>query len=487
MNRLLEVENERLHKRLAELTGEISELKGEKAPEQLALELSALREQLSQYQRRVYGDSSERRPRDDKPPKETSTTRGHGPTPQDKLPRIDTLVELADDDRVCRVCDGELEAIAGATEDSELIDVIERQFIVRTVKRQKYRCRCNSFIFVAPPSPKHINRGRYSLDFGAHALTRKYAWSEPFDRQRRSMEQDGLKVTTQTLWDQVEAIARKLEPVYDALREHILGADVIGVDETWWRLMNRKLARRWWVWAMQSQDAVYFKTEPSRSADTAAKLLADFDGTVVCDGYKAYETLQKRNASLRLALCWAHVRRKFIEAEPHHPSCSRAIELLADLFAIDQETEDPTLLEGEAKRAAAEARHALRNERGPPILESLHDWALAQRGLPKSALRKAIDYMLGHWKPLQVFLEDPYVPLDNNATERALRAVVLGRKNHYGSRSVRGTEVAAICYSLVESAKLNGLDPQGYIRAAVYGIELEMPVERLLPLRELWP
>jgi transposase len=484
-NRLLEVENERLHARLVELTRELASLKGERAPEQLALELRNLEEQLDWHRRKMFGDSSERRP---KPPKERSrpAQRGHGPTPQPALPHVETVVELADDDRVCPVCNGTLEAIEGMTEDAEMIDVIERRFLVRTVKRQKYRCRCNGALVVAPPPVKHIARGRYSLDFAGHTLARKYGWHEPLDRQRRAMEAQGLKVTTQTLWDQINALAGRLEPVYDALREHILGADVVGVDETSWRLMNRDLRRKWWVWAIHSGDAVYYRTAPSRSAATAAEVLGDFEGVVVSDGYKPYQTLAKKRDGLRLAMCWAHVRRKFVEAEPNYPVCSEAIDLLGKLFEIDRSTSDPTLLAGDEKEAAAAERLAARVVRAPPILEQLRSWALTQRGLPKSGLRKAIDYMLGHWQQLCVFLDDPYVPLDNNSTERALRGVVVGRKNHYGSRSVRGTEVAAICYSLVESAKLAGLDPQAYIVGAVYGIELGMPPERLLPLRELW-
>jgi transposase len=128
----------------------------------------------------------------------------------------------------------------------------------------------------------------------------------------------------------------------------------------------------------------------------------------------------------------------------------------------------------------------VRSERAPPILDALREWALAQRALPRSSLRKAIDYMLGNWAGLTRFLEDPYVPLDNNATERALRGVVLGRKNHYGSRSERGTEVAAIGYSLVESAKLAGLDPMGYVSAALHALELGEDPAELLPVRERW-
>ena len=137
--------------------------------------------------------------------------------------------------------------------------------------------------------------------------------------------------------------------------------------------------------------------------------------------------------------------------------------MIGQLFAIDRDTDDPTLLEGDAKLAAIDARHTARSERAPPILDKLRRWSFEQRGLPKSGLRKAIDYTLGHWQGLTTFLEDPFIPLHNNDTERAMRSVVLGRKNHLGSKSQRGTEVAAVLYTLCETAYLNGLAPYKYL------------------------
>lgn len=486
-NRLLELENEQLHKRLQELVVKLASYEGKRAPEQLSLELKLLTEQVQSLRGHVFGDSSEKRTFD-KPPKESSKIRATtGRTAQDRLPHVQTLVELADDDRDCPACAGTLEEMKGQTEDCEVIDIVHRKFLVRRILRQKYRCRCQQAIVVAPPSAMHIPHGRYTLDFGVYSFVQKYAWHEPLDRQRRSMKSDGLVVTTQTLWDQVAAIAKRLEPIYDCLREYIVGADVIGVDETWWRLLDKKARKRWWIWAIQSGDAVYFRAAPSRSAATAMSVLAGFEGTAVCDAYKAYETVSKETGTVKLALCWAHVRRKFVEAEPNYSQCGTALDLIAQLYAVDRDSDDPTHLSGDAKLQAAEARLRNRAERAPAILAELRDWALEQRGLPKSTLRKAIDYMLGHWDSLSVFISDPFVPLDNNTTERALRGIVVGRKNHYGSRSERGTKVAAIAYSLIESAKLAGLDPFGYINAAVHGIVMGQSPEELLPLPELWP
>ncbi len=184
--------------------------------------------------------------------------------------------------------------------------------------------------------------------------------------------------------------------------------------------------KKWWAWSMTAPGAVWHGIAPSRSADAARQYLGEFDGTLMVDGYGVYDTLEKENDALLLAHCWAHARRKFVEAEPNYPQCTEALTLIGELFAIDRTTANPSELEGDAKLQASEARLAARQERAPPILEKLRAWALEQRGLPKSGLRKAIDYMLRYWPGLTVFVDDPYVPLDNNATERALRGCHAG-------------------------------------------------------------
>jgi transposase len=162
-----------------------------------------------------------------------------------------------------------------------------------------------------------------------------------------------------------------------------------------------------------------------------------------------------------LSNCGAHARRRFIEAEAYFPECKTILELYGELYQVEKEA--PPGREGDAQRAK------LRQEKSKPITQKMLAWALETRGraLPESALGQAIRYLLNHWEGLIAFLNDPRVPLDNNATERAERGIVLGRKNHYGSRSKRGTEVAALMYALIESCKLVGVDPAKYLRAAV--------------------
>ena len=449
--------------------------------ERLASELAQQREQLENLRKRRYGRSSERRQRKPAAAEEPKPKHGHGPTPQPRLPVEPELVTLAEE-RTCPYCKGTFEPIEGMTEDSEMITVVERRYVLKQVKRQKYRCKCGINLLTAPAPPKLIPGGRYSPEFAVHVVADKFLIHMPLARQCRDMGYRGLETTTQVLYDQSEALAHLWQPVYGLLLLHLLGNDVLGLDETPWLLMrNGAPSERWWVWSISAPDGVFHHIAPSRGAAVPASLLGDFQGIIVCDGYKAYESLAKRCGDIRLALCWAHVRRKFIQAEPNHPTCSEALDLIGELFAIDRDTEDPAQLAGDAKLEAMAARMQARQERAPPILEKLLDWAKNQSGLPKSGLRKAIDYMVGHWDGLTVFLEDPFVPLHNNATERALRGVVLGRKNHYGSRSKRGTEVAALFYSILETAVLNGLEPRQYLLEGTRALLDGAPPHSVLP------
>jgi len=234
------------------------------------------------------------------------------------------------------------------------------------------------------------------------------------------------------------------------------------VDETWWRLMKKGASKRWWVWSGAREDAVSCRLLPSRSTDAARAVLHGYTGVVLCDGYKAYDVLarEREGSDLTLAHCWAHVRRKFAEAEPHYPEASAILDRIGQLYAI----------EAEAKRASPEERlatlAALRAKQSKRAMDGIRTWLMTQRALPRSALGKAIAYTSGLWPGLARFLENPKIPLDTNGVEWAQRGVAAGRKNHYGSRSERGTHVAALFCSLIESAKLCGVEPHAYLREA---------------------
>jgi transposase len=380
---------------------------------------------------------------------------------------VEETCELAALDRGCTVCGGELSEMKGQFEESEEISVIERRFILVKQRRQKYRCRCNANIVTAPGPLKLKPSCRYSIDFAVDVAVAKYLDHTPLERQVRIMRREGLRIDSQTLWDQLNTLAHHLEPSYEAVRERVLSFPLVHADETSWRLLE-KGSKKWWVWAVASDDAVYYRIRNSRAKESAEGLLDGYRGIVMADGYGVYESLSRASPTLTLVNCWAHVRRKFEEIAENYPRESEEIlALIGELYEVERELPrwDPCA-PASAQESVLEHRRSVRAVRSRAIMDRVREWAYAQRPLPESELGKAIAYMGGRWSGLTTFLEDACVPLDNNHAERAMRGVVLGRKNHYGSKSERGTEVAAIFYTLLETAKLADVEPKAYLAKA---------------------
>ena len=432
----------------------------------LETELALAKEQLARQQRRMFGRSSERRTGEGRAAAGgEQPQKGHGPTPQPDLPREEQFHDLDEADRTCPKCGGELADWPGQTEDAEEIDVVERRYVLRVHRRRKARCRCGACIETAPAPPKLLPGGRYSIDFAVQVAADKYDDHQPLTRQVEQMAAQHLIVSSQTLWDQIDRLAELLAPSYKALLRLALSAKIVGADESRWPIMDRPDSSAGFVWIARSEYAVYYRIDRHRSTEAAAKLLADFRGTVVADDYEVYDALQKQQqkatgSTYSLARCWSHVRRKFHQAKPDHPQASAALDLIAELYAIERRADE------QPEELQLECRAELRRTESRRVIGELRAWLDACVCLPTSGLGKAIKYVNGCWSGLTLFLDNPEVPLDNNATERALRGPVLGRKTHYGSRSLRGTEVAAILYSLIETAQLYGVNPRRYLAEA---------------------
>ena len=455
---LLEAENRRLTARVVELTRALLSAKGEDA-QALQLRLAELERQLVQKNAELFGPSSEKRPRaasakaEDAPAQQ----RGHGPREQKALAIEEVVHHLDEADKTCTSCGGALQEWTGQSEDADEVDVIERRFVVRRHRRLKYRCACGGCVETAPGPEKLQEGGRYAIDFAIGVAVDKYLDHAPLERQVRAMARDGLVVDSQTLWDQIAALARHLEGAYEALHLHVLLSRVLGADETRWPLLGAPGQTKWHAWALQTAEAVVYRIVEGRGTDAARSVLQGYRGTLMTDGYAVYTALAAESrGAIALAHCWTHVRRRFVEAQDARAEV--ALGLIGELYAIEREAKtgppDPGRL-----------LH-LRQTKSKDVLHRLHTWAMEVRALPESALGRALAYMGGLWPGLTRFVDDAAIPLDNNGTERALRGPVVGRKNHYGSKSRRGTEVAALFYSLCESAKLAGVDPRAYLRAA---------------------
>lgn len=466
---LLEQENGRLVQKIVELHKQLLSLQG-KNPEELQLRLAELERQLAGKTQKIFGTSSERRPGPNvEPPPPKPKREGHGPRQQD-LPEVEKIIELDPTDLTCTQCGGQVGEWDGQFEEAEEIDVIHRAFVVTKFKRKKYRCACNACIKTAPPPPKLIPGGHYSIDFAIEVAINKYLDHMPLERQARAMKRDGLICDSQTLWDQLDSLAFLLGSTHEALHQYVLQQALIGADETNWRLMNGEGSKHWTVWTLCSPDAVYYHLANNKSEQEAKPLLAGYTGVVMVDGAAVYRAVQRHVGGFALLNCWAHVRRKFFEAEKFFPECGVVLDLIGQLYGVEKQA--PPGPDGDAQRLK------LRQEKSRPIVAKILAWALETRTrtLPKGGLGKAIAYMLNLWPGLIAFLDDPRIPLDNNATERAERGIVCGRKNHYGSRSVRGTQVAALLYSLLESCKLAEVDPRAYLRAAVDAALAKRPI-----------
>lgn len=461
-----ERELERVKARLRAATTELLLLRNA-TPEQLQRKLLQLEEQLAQRERELYARSSESRrdsligQRETEAKSEPQKQRGHGPREQPDLPIIERAHELDAPDQVCTSCGGVLTEMNGQFEESEEVDVVERRFVVVKHKRKKYRCACGGCVETALGPEKLRPQNRYSVDFAVEVATAKYLDHLPLERQVRIMKREGLRVDSQTLWDQIEALARPLREVPNRILSSLLEEPSVGMDETTWGMLDKKSSGKWYVWSVSGTRGIVHRIFDSRSSEAATQMLGDYAGTVVTDGYAGYQAARRRGR-FRLASCWAHVRRKFLEAEHSFPrEAGAVVNLIDELFAIER-----IAGVGPPDRSLV---LKLRDERSRWVLRALLAWGLElqRTALPESSLGKASAYMCSLWMGLTRFRDDPSVPLSNNASERGLRGIVLGRKNHYGSKSKRGTEVAALFYTLFESAKLCGIEPKTYLRQAI--------------------
>lgn len=447
-----QVQIEQLLKVLAAKCNELESLKGD--PKELQQTL-ALLEELTKKAQSAKGDeldpsSSVRRKKDRKKREK------FGSTPQPDLEPEPLLFELDEADKICPSCGGELKPMAGQTENSELIDVIEVSYRLIQVQQQKYNCRCGACIETAPGPERATPGSRYSLEFAVKVAVDKYLDHIPLARQVRILRRHGVKVTSQTLWGLLLSLEQRLRRVDDAILKRVLTEPVIGLDQTSWKRLDDKKKKPWQIWCVTSPGIVVHRIRKDKGADTFRELVGQYRGVIVCDAAKTHEAGARDSMYILLAGCWAHVYRKFEEAEPNHPQARIALDYIKKLYDIDDRAGDDVV--ERARLRATESR---------VVIEELKAWLWSQATLKSLSIGKAAAYAIATWERLTRFLDDPRIPLDNNATERGIRGPVVGRRNHFGSKSEQGTRVAATFYTLLETAKLHGINPTEYLIEAI--------------------
>jgi len=351
-------------------------------------------------------------------------------------------------------------------EEAELIGIEKRRIVLERHVRTMYSCKCGGCLKTAPGPLKLIPGGRYALSFAIHVAFLKYFAHVPLQRQIHMMKHEGLRVTNAAMCDQLDALATALKATYDAIWKIIQSEAVLRADETPWAVMSNGHTEneRFYAWVAVGMRYVAFRLLDTRSKDGAALVLGEFAGTLMVDGLTSYPAAAKGEPGqpprFKVANCMAHARRYFVQCEDYCPVESAfAVALFRRLYEVEREGKEPGADLG-----------ALRNDKSRVLVDELFSWAKVQQELPNllpsSGLAKALGYLVNHEAGLRVFLDDPEVPIDNNESERAVRGPVLGRVNYHGSRSRQGTEVAAIIYTLVESAKRCGVSPEAYLQAA---------------------
>lgn len=485
----------RLKDMVAELASENQALSGELKSRDLLIE--KLKHQLAGLRRHRFGTSSEaldqlelvlegeeiaaaaenRRGEALAHSQETPLSRAKRKPLPEHLPRDEQVLSPG---TVCEDCGGELRPLG---EDvTEELEYVPGRFRVNRIVRPKLSCRCCETIHQAPMVSRPIERGRPGPGLLAHVLVSKYADHLPLYRQSQIYGCEGVELDRSTLADWVGQSAALLEPLAEAVGRHVMDGQAIFADDTPVDVQapgtvktnkrrgepsgstgkSTKTGRVWTYvrderpWRGDGQPAAYYRFSPDRKGHWPRRHLADFTGWVHADGYAGFNELY-RDGAIEEVACLAHVRRKFFDVHKAQGSdiAAEALRRIAELYRI----------EDDARGRPPDERRAARQAQAGPAFDDLEAWLHAQ--LPKisgkSPLAQAIRYALGRLKKLRPYLEHGFLEIDNNAAERAMRSIAVGRKNYLFMGSERGGMSAAVVYTLIETAKLNGLDPQAWL------------------------
>ena len=442
-------------------------------PDQLALALEDLEQGVAAAEMQ---EEEAVRPQS-RPLRRRQTNRGALPA---HLPRCEVVVDV--DERHCPCCAGALHKIG---EDvAERLDVIPLQFRVLVIRRPKYACRtCPGTVVQAPAPPRLIEGGLPTETLVAHVIVAKYADHSPLYRQAQIYARQGIELDRSTLADWTGRGAWWLRPLRDKLLQELRASAKLFADETTAPVLDpgrgrTKTGQLWTYarddrpWGGPAPPAVAYVYAPDRKAERPSAHLAGFRGILQVDGYAGYRVLAE-TGQVQLALCWSHVRRRFYEIATGGaaPIATEALARIAELYAVEADT----------RGRSAEERRIIRHERSKPIVNDLKVWMAAKLALvsQKSAIAEAIRYALTRWDGLCRFLEDGRIEIDSNTVERAIRPIALNRKNALFAGSDGGGEHWAILASLIETCKLNNIDPEIYLADVFTRLASGHPINRL--------
>ena len=411
---------------------------------------------------------------------------GRGSLPE-HLPRVEVVIEP--EDTACPCCGGAMQVIG--EDRSQRLDRVPAQYQVIVTRRPKYACRaCQERVVQAPAPARLIAGGLPTERLVAHVLVAKYADHSPLYRQSQILARQGIAIDRSVLACWVGHAAAEIKPLWRLMLEELLRSAKLFADETTAPVLDPGRGRTktgyFWVlarddrpWQGPAPPAVVYSYAPGRGAEHAMALLKGFTGVLQTDAYAAYRSLadpKRGGGPISLAYCWSHCRREFFDLAKTAPApiATEALRRIAEFYQI----------EAEIRGSSADERQAVRQQKTKPLVEALKTWlekTLSQ--LPGgSEIAKAVRYALNQWDGLTRFLDDGRIEIDSNSVERAMRPVALTRKNALFAGSSEGAENWAMLASLIETCKLNSVNPETYFIDVLTKLVNNWPNRRLAEL-----
>lgn len=413
------------------------------------------------------------------PPPSKRSKRGHGRKGQPRLPIERTIIDLPDERKVCGDCGSALVCIG--EERSQRAEYRPGHLFLQEDVRPKYACSCGcGGVQTAPPRIQVVEKGLAGPGLLAHVVVSKFDDHLPLYRQSRIFGRQGLDVSRSTLCGWIARAADLLAPIYLAMKLDVLASKVIQTDDTTVRLLEAteepRCGRLWaYLGDLLHRQTVYDFTR-TREGKHVRAFLGGYQGVVQADAFSGYDGVYEGGRVLELA-CWAHCRRHWYDArETDAPRAMAALAFIHRLYEIERL----------AKDSSAAERRALRQQLATPVLREFETWVRAQTVLPKSPIAEAMGYTLNQWTALNRYLDDGDYSIDNNAAERAMRKVAIGRRNYLFFATETGGDRAAILYSIIESCAQNRVEPFAYLRDVLERVATHPAREVHLLMPRLW-
>ncbi len=428
-----------------------------------------LEEQMGELQNTLYGASSERY----KKPEKSKTPAPPKPRikkPSERYPNIPVKEQLISMNPApnCQAC-GEVMSDSGMTEDSEQLTVIPKKYEIQLIKRVKYRCSCHGCIQTAPNPPRIIEGSTYSDEMIQDVVLSKYCDLIPIERYSAMAARSGLMdLPPHSLIAVTHQFADFVFSVYELIKAGILKARVLNADETPHKMLEGSEKKSWYLWGFSTPDLCFLECHDTRSGDVASDILLNSQCEfLVTDVYSGYgKAIRISNVSrqqtgkslIKNANCNAHARRYFFKPWEKYKEAEFYLDHYHEIYQLESQAKGKSLSE------VMELRFQMK-----PRFEAMREKALEE--LPRypnpNKYHKALNYFLKNYEGLTLYLNDPEIPIDNNSQERLLRNHVVGRKTWYGTHSERGARTAAILFTLVETCKLNHVNPREYLKNLV--------------------